>query len=164
MRSTVLGRSCRLWTVSALVVVWPGVAASQEPLVDAAKRGDTAAVRDLVSLDAGVNTPEADGTTALHWAAYHEDLEAVGLLLDAGATVTPNRYGATPLSVACVNGNAAIIERLLQVGADPNTTRPEGDTVLMTAARSGHVAAVRVLLASGADVHVTTRKGQTALM
>ena len=69
-----------------------------------------------------------------------------------------------PLSVACVNGNAAIIGRLLQVGADPNTTRPEGDTVLMTAARSGHVAAVRVLLASGADVHVTTRKGQTALM
>lgn len=152
------------WMVSALAVVWPGTAAGQEALVGAAKRGDTATVRDLVSRAGGGDTVEADGTTALHWAAYYEDLDMLDLLLDAGRTPTPNRYGATPLTVACATGNAAIIERLLQVGGDPNTTLPEGDTVLMTAARSGSASAVKILLVNGANVHASTRKGQTALM
>ena len=30
---------------------------------------------------ADVNTPQVDGTTALHWAAYHDDLELVNRLL-----------------------------------------------------------------------------------
>ncbi len=43
------------------------------------------------------------------------------LLIAAGANVkTPNRDGATPLYLAAVNGNAAIIEKLLAAGADPN--------------------------------------------
>ena len=56
----------------------------------------------------------------------------------AGANVNAaNRYGVTPLWLACVNGNAAVIETLLKAGADANTSMPEGETVLMTAARTG---------------------------
>ena len=35
-----------------------------------------------------------------------------------------NRYALTPLSQACVNGNAAVIEALLNGGADPTPHFP----------------------------------------
>ena len=54
----------------------------------------------------------------------------------AGANVkAANRYGVTPLSLACTNGSAADVELLLKAGADPNAPLPGGETPLMTAAR-----------------------------
>ena len=92
-----------------------------------------------------VNAAEPDGTTALHWAVQRDDLETRRRCCFApGANVkAANRYGVTPLYLACTNGNAAIIERLLTAGADANTALPEGETALMTAARTGNVAAVK---------------------
>ena len=74
-----------------------------------------------------------------------------------------NRYGVTPLSLACTNGNAAMVELLLKAGADPNTTLPGGETALMTAARTGKVGGREALLAHGADVNAKeAKRGQTA--
>ena len=43
-----------------------------------------------------MNAPQADGTTALHWAAYHDDLDLANRLVAAGASVkAANRYGVT---------------------------------------------------------------------
>ena len=59
--------------------------------------------------------------TALHWAIYHDDPAMAEQLLRAGANVkAANRYGVTPLSLACTNGNGALVELLLKAGADPN--------------------------------------------
>ena len=100
--------------------------------------------------------PRSDGTTALHWAAHFDNLAAADLLIRAGASVkAANRYGATPLWLACINGSEAMVEKLLGAGADPNTTMPEGDTALMTAARTGNVGAVKALLASWSDRQCT---------
>lgn len=157
------------WLVVMLALGSLGAASGGGPLVEAAKEGDTAAVRALLQQGVDVNTAEVDGTTALHWAVYRDDLEAVDLLLRGGANVrATNRYGVAPLSLAARSGNTvngAMVERLLAGGADPKTTLPSGETALMTAARGGNVAAVKALLAHGADVNAREKwKGQTALM
>ena len=135
-------------------------------IVEAAKAGDKAAVASLLRQRASVNTPEADGTTALHWAVRGNDLETADRLIRAGADVkAANRYGVTAIYLAGVNGNAALIERLLGAGVDANAMGPEGETALMTVARSGSVEAAKVLLGHGAAVDARESwHGQTALM
>ena len=76
-----------------------------------------------------------------------------------------NRYGVTPLSLACTNGDAPMIELFLKAGADANETSPGGESVLMTAARTGKLAAVQALLTHGANPNAKDpRRGQTPLM
>src|SRR5262245_23807257 len=153
-----------------LLVMVGGVAAMGSPaaeVADAARNRNTDALRALVNKRVDVNAAQADGTTALHWAAHWNDLEAVNLLLKAGANAkVVNRYGASPLSEAVTAGSPGMIQALLNAGADPKTlTTPDGETVLMTAARAGNADAVRILLDRGADVNARENyKGQTALM
>ena len=114
-----------------------------------------------------MNTPEPDGTTALHWAAHHGDLDLVHRLIDAGGDVSAfNRYGVAPAWLAAQNGHADVVETLLRAGVDPETTRGEsGETVLMIAARAGHVGVLQRLIAYDADVNATdSHRKQTALM
>ena len=109
---------------------------------------------------------DADGTTALHWAAHRNDLDMARELLDAGAQArAANRYGVRPIFLAAENGSAPMIALLLEHGADANAALPAGEPVLMTAARTGNVAALRVLVEHSADVNASDGwKGQTALM
>jgi len=140
------------------------------PLTDAVKAGDKGTVASLIQKKADVNAADADGTTPLQWAVRQsftkDDLDIADQLIRAGADVkAANRYGVTALYLACLNGNAAMIERLLKAGADANATTSEGETALMTVARSGNVEAAKVLLAHGAALE--TRENwhqQTALM
>jgi ankyrin repeat protein len=153
-------------TLLAAFLAHPGFAANA-PVADAVQNRDTATLQSLVKQHAGVNIPQADGTTALEWAAHWNDVASVALLLKAGADPKmANRYGASPLSEAAALGNAAIIEDLLKAGADPNTrTTADGETVLMTSARSGNLDAVKALVSHGADVNAKEAyRGQTALM
>lgn len=136
------------------------------PLADAVEVKDRARVLHLLKQSIDVNAAQIDGMTALHWAAYQDDLETVVLLVRAGADLkAANRYGVTPLSLACQNGNGKMVDLLLDGGADPDTTLPGGETALMTAARTGNIEPVKALLSRGADVHAKEeRRGQTALM
>jgi ankyrin repeat protein len=139
----------------------PGVA-----LIDAVKQQDISATRAHIAAHADVNAAEADGFTALHWAAQRNNPELLNLLIAAGANVkASSRYHITPLYLACNNGNAAMVERLLTAGADPNEAALEGQTALMTAAASGSAEVVKLLLKRGADPNaVEPFRGQTALM
>jgi ankyrin repeat protein len=154
-------------TCAGVLVLWMASSgASTSPVADAAMKGDRAAVRSLLRQKADVNTPQADGATAIHWAAYNNDLEMAELLVGAGANVrAANRDGATPLFLASVNGNGPMIEMLLNAGADPNEHQPYGETPVMFAARNGNVDAIKVLIDHKADVNAKeTVRGTTALM
>ena len=123
-------------------------------------------MKALLDQHIDANASELDGTTALHWAAERNDLESAQLLIGAGAKPdTANRYGMTPLSLACTNGSGPMVALLLKAGANPNLAIPGGETPLMTASRTGKVEAVKELLAAGADVQAKEgRRGQTAIM
>lgn len=151
---------CLLWLI-------PSFAADlRPPLVDAAKKGDREAIRSLLKQPgANANITEADGTTALHWAAYHDDLETADLLIRAGAKANlANDLGATPLWAACENGSEAMVKRLLAAGANPNAKLLSGETLLMIASRTGNPAVVEQLAAKGAEVNARAARNQTALM
>jgi len=136
------------------------------PLVDAVKAGDKTAALALIERRADVNQPEADGTTALHWAVHQNDTELVSRLLRAGAKVNAkNEYGATPMSEAAVAANPAIIDALLKAGADVESPNGDGQTALMVVARTSRVEAAQLLLRSGAHVNAAEQwRHQTALM
>jgi ankyrin repeat protein len=135
-------------------------------LVDAAKARDREQVRVLLQQKAAPNETAGDETTALHWAAHWDDIEMASLLLRAGANVqAANRYGVTPLVLACANGSDRMVDLLLKAKADPNTTVGDGEAVLMTASRTGNAAAVKLLIAAGAKVNAQEGwRGQTPLM
>ena len=163
VKGTVLGG----WFTVLLLSVGNAAGATGDfRLAHAVKDRDQATVRSLLKQKADVNTPQPDGATALHWAAYWEDVETAELLIRAGAKVNASDdYGVTALTLACTNGNAVMVEALLKAGADPKTTLPTGETALMTCARTDSVEAVKSLLTRGANANSKEpRRGQTALM
>ncbi len=153
---------------SALVLLSTAVIASaSSDVADAAARGDQVAVRALIAKQADVNAAQPDGTTALHWTVQADDLATTDLLLKAGAKpMAANQTGAVPLLLACINGNAAMIDRLAQAGADVNAPLTNSkDTALMIASRTGKRDAVRMLLDRNAEVNAKEAwGGTTALM
>src|SRR5262245_61616265 len=52
------------------VACFSSFAASKSPVADAAERSDRTGLRTLLKQRADVTAPQADGMTALHWAAY----------------------------------------------------------------------------------------------
>ena len=158
------------WMVLGFAVTLGGAAGAELPtLIDAAKNSDRSALRALlkpgVDVNAAVNATGGDGTTALHWASYRDDLESADLLIRAGANVNAaNDLGVTPLWTATQNGSAAMTRRLLEAGANPNAKLASGETLVMTAARSGKADVVELLLAKGGDANARATRGQTALM
>src|SRR4029078_12302943 len=111
-------RNCEVGMLTAVLALFlPGSPAT--PLVDAVKAGDKAAAIVLLERRVDVNAPEADGTTALHWAVHQNDLDLVERLIRAAAKPNAkNDYAATPMSEAAIGANVEMIEKLLQAGAD----------------------------------------------
>src|SRR5579863_629082 len=139
--------------LAAFSLTFTAWGAAPSPVADAAMKGDKVAVKSLLQQKADVNAAQADGATAIQWAAYRDDLDLADVLIAAGANVkAANRDGATPLSLAGINGSAAMIAKLLKAGADPNERGPKGETPLMFAARNGKLDSLTVLLDNKADV------------
>jgi ankyrin repeat protein len=101
----------------------------------------------VTDLAAGVRTP-------LMWAAYHNDVRMVRLLLDRGADPNQSTYFGSPLSQACWNDGFEAALLLIDRGANVNARDAVADfTPLHWAAGnetlSHHL--VKLLLGSGAN-------------
>src|SRR5580692_9019902 len=158
----------KIGALAAMVVLGGSATGAQaaDALLQAAESGDSAGALALVAGKADVNARQEDGTTALHWAAYHDDLPLLRQLIAAGAKVNvTNDYGSTPLSEAAERADPQALRMLLQAGAEVESPNAQGQTALMTVARTDVVEAAKVLVAHGAKVNASEKwRGQTALM
>jgi len=138
------------------------------PLVSAVRDKDTAAIGTLLAAKpkVDVNQRSPDGTSALHWAVYNDDVPTIEKLIAAGADVNAsNDYQATPLTEAAIIGNSTVLRKLLAAGANAESRNADGQTALMILSRSSNVEAAALLIARGADVNAREQwRGQTALM
>lgn len=140
---------------SVVVLSAAGRGTRDAPVADAAMRGDTAQVRQLLRDGADVNAAQGDGMTALHWAARHGDVSLTRMLLYAGARVDAvTRNGNyTPLHLASRNGRAPVVKVLIETGANVNApTSAGGSTPLHLAAGNGDTETILALLEGGAKV------------
>ncbi|HEU4624459.1 MAG TPA: ankyrin repeat domain-containing protein [Steroidobacteraceae bacterium] len=136
------------------------------PLVEAVRAKDSVRAMELLAAHADVNQRTSDGTSALHWAVYNNDVALVDHLLAAHADPNAkNDYGSTPLSEAAVVGNAEVVRKLLKAGADVESPNRDGQTALMIVARTSNLDVAKLLLDHGAAVDAREQwRGQTALM
>jgi len=104
----------------------------------------------LLDVGADVNAQDLSGTSALMFASSGPYLETVQLLLDHGAKInmvdTTEHFSA--LMWAAAEGQAAVVELLLENKADPTLKDVDGDTAESFAAKANHADVVKILQAA----------------
>ena len=124
-------------------------------LFGAAKRGDVAALRELVAAGADVNH-QRDGRLCLSGAAYNGYTAAVEFLLASGADVDASpgdRVGWTALHAAAADGHVEIMRLLLAAGADVHIMDVHGTPLYRSINSSAnHARGAKLLLLHGARV------------
>ena len=135
-------------------------------LIQAVKNNDLESVGRLLKERVDVNARQGDGSTALAWAAYEDNLAIADLLIRSGANVSAaNEDGATPLHLACTNRSAPDGRAAGGCRSEYECRLSNGETVLMSCARAGEARTVKALLAHGASVNLKeSAHDQTALM
>jgi ankyrin repeat protein len=155
------------WLIAAAgSLALAGIAHADSRLADLVQAGDDTAALKLIDAGAEVNAPQADGATALDWAAYRLDTRLVKVLLQHHANPNAmNSFGSAPLIEAIKANNVELVEMLLNAGAHADAPNADGQTALMLAARIGALPIAKLLLRHGANVNAKEQwQGQTALM
>ncbi len=137
----------------------------RSPLAAAIESGHTEVVRLLLARGARGLRNNEERQSCLLRVAELGDVELLDLVLPRCRMHTPPEAGRvlTPLMAAASAGHAAVVSRLLSLGADVEAARDDGKTALMFAAAGGHAAVVLQLLAAGARVDGDVLWGRTAL-
>ena len=132
----------------------------------------------IISHSADVNATNKSNETALMFACWEGNIDALNVLLhgvpDPSTTVAigntchvnaKNKNNETALILACEKGNKYAINVLLNAGADSNIADAYGETCLHCIARNDCCTEVlQAIISHGADVNATSKKNVTALM
>ncbi len=105
-------------------------------------------------------------SSALSMAASEGDLEAMDILIKAGAEVNAtSKFFDPPLIAAVKTGKMDAVRKLLAMHAEINIKDKKGDFALIHAAATDNLALVKLLLESGANVNeVNPKFFRTALI
>jgi len=163
-----------------------------DSLFEAIQKGDPDAVRALLEIDPSLASVKTEqGTSAVLLAIYYGKPGIARLLSEAGLPLTifeaaalgrldrvqelvtenpalKNAYapdGFQPLGLAAFFGHKAIVDYLLEQGADVNSASRNGQKVmpLHSAVAAQHVAITEALIRHGADVNAVQGEDFTPL-
>ncbi|MCJ1295195.1 hypothetical protein MMC34_006757 [Xylographa carneopallida] len=138
---------------------------NETPLTTASRFGQMDVVEILLKKGASIDGGRLDGEPILLSAAWCENTGLVDLLLQYGADVDARlqRNGATSLNEAARHGHDAMMQCLLQGGADIEAKDFNSYTPLVWAVKESRTRAVKVLLEHGANANVNDDKSISVL-
>ena len=118
-----------------------------------------------LSLIAGLLLP-ALIATSIHKTVVDGDLAALELLLSSSKTDVNELANQTTALILAAEGNhSAMVQLLLDHGADPNLREPVfNETALFKASFNGFSNVVQTLISHGADVRLRIKNDETCLM
>jgi ankyrin repeat protein/Flp pilus assembly protein TadD len=140
----------------------PSQSTLSDSAVTAAASGDFNRMIQLVQAGAGADAVDDDGYTLLAYASAAGRLDAIAVLVRAGASVNWESR-MTPLHWASHGGHVRAVEFLVENGARLEAASESGLTALTTAASRGHAPAVRTLIRLGADTEAKGTSGMTPI-
>ena len=140
----------------------------ESPLMRAVKHGNEKEVVRLIKSGADLAAEDIRGWTALHFAAYHQELKIAKLLIRDGADVTAKtKNGFTPLHYAADKATADIMQLLLDSGARVNVKTNTKVTPLhlctLKTVSKEYTRKMRLLLNNRAHVNAKDNMGNTPL-
>nr|WP_298802140.1 ankyrin repeat domain-containing protein [uncultured Pseudokineococcus sp.] len=107
-------------SASAVADLTPEELAFLHGVFDAAREGRAAELAEVVDKGVPVDLTNSSGDTLLVLAAYHQQHDAVRVLLERGADVErTNDRGQSALAAAVFRQDEAVVRTLLAAGADP---------------------------------------------
>ncbi len=136
-----------------------------QALLDAARRGDVAALAGMIAARAPLDPVDGAGRTPLMIAVERNHTDAAVRLIEAGANINAQAANSdTPWLLAGALGRAEILRLMMPKRPDLTLRNRFGGTALIPACERGHVEAVKVLLTSGIDVDHVNNLGWTCLL
>lgn len=141
------GKSPLLWTLKGLQGKWI-INSSSPGAVDERKEMGDAALQEF---------REVLNSVPGHWIAVAK------LLIEHGADVNIALEDDTPIAIAALVGDKALIGTLLEKGANINGVKHAYETPLHAAIAERHRDMVEFLVKNGADVNAPNRSGRTPL-
>lgn len=152
--------------VGDFVIDW-----SEIPMFRAIAQDDNETVKQQINSGFDINTKDESGTTALHVAVQHGNLEIVRFLLEKGAKVSvKDKAKRQPLAMIFDSFEddeaikREIVRLLVSKGADINVRNNDSDaTLLISAAEDDDIETVKFLLELGANPNLKDETGETAM-
>lgn len=120
-------------------------------VVNAIKSGNNDYLKLKLEKGLDPNSVDENQTQLLYISVFYNNLEAVNLLLSAGAT--QDFDDITPLMYAAETGNKEILRALVNAGGDINKITRNGETALIMAVRAEQTGMVKELINYGVDVN-----------
>ena len=108
---------------------------------------------------------KAESLSELHRCSHHNDAESiVELVVENDHPIDTLAIGnRTPLLWASPSSTGKVMSALLELGADVNSRREDGNTAMILAVEWNNYTSVRLLADYGADLNASDDKGETPL-